>query len=184
MSGLDGATSYGCKAPAGVQCDSVSGTYHNALQNNLPSQRRSPTQDGGAMAAPTAWPRRADVQTLTTAAGPVSANDVGTSASPLRAAPRVLRLWIKPWEDADHDLNGESHVYVQVDNGRWLLDHVQHQAREAYAPVRAGRTTAAPTKSSGQAGADKSSANASIDDATPVTEALRALRGRNAPGIN
>ena len=41
LSGLDGGSSYACKAPEGVTCDSVSGTYHNALQNNLPSQRRS-----------------------------------------------------------------------------------------------------------------------------------------------
>jgi conjugal transfer pilus assembly protein TraV len=52
-------------------------------------------------------------------------------ATPLRAGPRVLRLWIKPWEDADRDLNGESLVYVQIDNGRWLVDHVQRQARDA-----------------------------------------------------
>ena len=41
LSGLDGTSSYGCKAPEGVKCDSVSGTYYNAIQNNLPSQRRS-----------------------------------------------------------------------------------------------------------------------------------------------
>ena len=39
LSGLDGSTHYACKAPDGVTCDSVSGTYANAVQNNLPSQR-------------------------------------------------------------------------------------------------------------------------------------------------
>ena len=29
-------------------------------------------------------------------------------AAPLRLAPRILRLWIKPWEDADRDLYGQS----------------------------------------------------------------------------
>ena len=33
-------------------------------------------------------------------------------------------------QDADRDLNGESLVYVQIDNGRWLVDHVQRQARD------------------------------------------------------
>ena len=41
MSGLSGSSSYACKAPDGVTCDSVSGTYANAVQNNLPSQRRT-----------------------------------------------------------------------------------------------------------------------------------------------
>jgi hypothetical protein len=39
MSGLSGSSDYACKAPDGVTCDSVSGTYANAIHNNLPSQR-------------------------------------------------------------------------------------------------------------------------------------------------
>jgi conjugal transfer pilus assembly protein TraV len=54
----------------------------------------------------------------------------------LRSGPRILRLWVKPWEDADGDLNGESVVYIQVEGGRWLVDHAQRQVRDAYAPVR------------------------------------------------
>ena len=41
FSGLDGDSKYACKAPEGVRCDSLSGNYYNAIQNNLPSQRRS-----------------------------------------------------------------------------------------------------------------------------------------------
>ena len=39
ITGLDGESKYACKAPEGVRCDSVSGTYYNALQNNLPAPR-------------------------------------------------------------------------------------------------------------------------------------------------
>ena len=39
LSGLSGTSDYACKAPEGVTCDSVSGTYANAIHNNLPSQR-------------------------------------------------------------------------------------------------------------------------------------------------
>ena len=35
ITGLDGESKYACKAPEGVRCDSVSGTYYNALQNNF-----------------------------------------------------------------------------------------------------------------------------------------------------
>src|SRR5216684_8969669 len=50
MAGVGGSAQFGCKAPVGVQCDSVSGTYYNALQQNLPSQRKGAPE---ASVAPT-----------------------------------------------------------------------------------------------------------------------------------
>ena len=47
-----------------------------------------------------------------------------------------MRLWFKPWEDADHDLYDQGYVYVQIDSGQWLIDHMQRQIRDAYAPLR------------------------------------------------
>jgi conjugal transfer pilus assembly protein TraV len=76
---------------------------------------------------------------------------------PLRSAPRILRLWFKPWEDADRDLYDQGYVYVQVDGGRWLVDHAQRAIREAYAPVRApaGRGTADAAPRGPAAGAQR-----------------------------
>jgi conjugal transfer pilus assembly protein TraV len=133
LTGLDGTSSYACKAPDGVHCESVSGTYYNALQSNLPSQRKLPSSESSPSAPPASLlPRRPAVNTSasTQTAAPLEA------PAALRSNPRVLRLWIKPWEDADHDLNGESMVYVQVDEGRWLLEHIQEQARAPYLPTR------------------------------------------------
>ncbi|KIN88333.1 type IV conjugative transfer system lipoprotein TraV [Thauera sp. SWB20] len=133
MSGLGGGSKYACKAPEGVACDSVSGTYANALHHNLPSQRarRSPAarQEESGERAP---------QATTRAAAPATAGDAGpgVAPSPLRSQARVLRLWIKPWEDADGDLYDQGYVYVQVDNGQWLIDHMQRQIRDAYAPLK------------------------------------------------
>lgn len=186
ITGLDGSSQYGCAAPEGVKCDSVSGNYYNAIQNNLPAQRnpkgtanpssltdpQSPSMGrdsgrNGASATPTAIGAAVPVE------GPAY------MAAPLRAGPRVLRLWIKPWEDADHDLNGESLVYVQVDNGRWLVDHVQRQAREPYAPIRPTRL---PTSAAGGSVTDPSQEGQSTaDDGSPINQAaqaLRALQGR------
>lgn len=126
LSGLDGSTHYACKAPDGVACDSVSGTYANAIQNNLPSQRgkRQAT-------APRAKPSKAQANGATrVAAQPL------TQAVPLRSSARILRLWIKPWEDTDLDLHDQGYVYVQVDSGQWLIDRAQRQIRDAYAPIR------------------------------------------------
>ena len=51
LTGLDGDSKYACQAPEGVRCDSMSGTYHNALRGNLPSQRRAPTGGGSCWSA-------------------------------------------------------------------------------------------------------------------------------------
>lgn len=176
ITGLDGESKYACKAPEGVRCDSVSGTYYNALQNNLPSQRRSaaPPVDTSPQAAPAG-----SAPTMLNASTRPATGDEGAAyvAAPLRAAPRVLRLWIKAWEDADRDLVGESLVYVQVDNGRWLVDHVQRQQREPFVPIRAPRQPAA-TKSAGAAGGPNGPSTTPTEDAPSLTQALRALQNR------
>jgi conjugal transfer pilus assembly protein TraV len=63
-------------------------------------------------------------------------------SAPLRSPARVLRLWIKPWEDSDGDLHSQSYVYVPIDAGRWLIDHYRAPSRAAYAPVKAPRSAA------------------------------------------
>lgn len=134
MSGLGGDSKYACKAPDGVACDSVSGTYANAIHNNLPSQRAkrstAPREDASEGNPP---------ESAVPAPSRVAASDADTvvAPGPLRSQARLLRLWIKPWEDADGDLYDQGYIYVQVDNGQWLIDHVQRQIRDAYAPLKA-----------------------------------------------
>lgn len=180
ITGLDGESKYACKAPEGVRCDSVSGTYDNALQNNLPAQRRSsaPPVDTSPQAVPPGSAPRAAPTMLNASTRPAT-GDEGAAylAAPLRAAPRVLRLWIKAWEDADRDLVGESLVYVQVDNGRWLVDHVQRQQREPFVPIRAPRPPAA-TKTAGAAAGPNGASATPTEDASSLTQALRALQNR------
>jgi len=180
ITGLDGESKYACKAPEGVRCDSVSGTYYNALQNNLPAQRRSaaPPVDTSPQASPASSAPRA-VPTVLNASTRPATGDEGAAyvAAPLRAAPRVLRLWIKAWEDADRDLVGESLVYVQVDNGRWLVDHVQRQQREPFVPIRAPRPPAA-TKSAGAPAGPNGPSTTPTEDPPSLTQALRALQNR------
>ena len=130
LSGLSGSTSYACKAPEGVTCDSVAGTYANAVANNLPGQR----QRGGVRAPP---PSVAPAHPKAPKdASPVPIADAATAAAPLRSSARILRLWFKPWEDADHDLYDQGYVYVQVDGGQWQIEHVQRQIRDRFAPLK------------------------------------------------
>jgi conjugal transfer pilus assembly protein TraV len=180
ITGLDGTSSYSCKAPEGVKCDSVSGTYYNALQNNLPSQRKSSMPAPAGNSAPP-LPSHRDALLLTAASG-TTPSRMGTTfqPAPLRAAPRVMRMWIKPWEDADRDLNGESLVYLQVDDGRWLVDHVQRQAREPFAPIRAAKLATAPSGKADANGPARPPGTSAIgaDDGTAVTQALKAVQQR------
>lgn len=154
MSGLSGSSNYACKAPDGVTCDSVSGTYANAVHNNLPSQRAR-----SAALVPTRAPTSTDVQSnLGTAAATrasLPAMDTASSLSPtpLRSSARILRLWFKPWEDADRDLYDQGYVYVQIDGGQWLIEHAQRQIREAFAPLRP------PTKATSSASDAKDGAS-------------------------
>jgi conjugal transfer pilus assembly protein TraV len=142
MSGIGGTAEYGCKAPQGVQCNSVSGNYFNALQHNLPSQRQHhPIDDASDGIASSSQPITTMKKISASDASPLS-----LAASRLRSQSRVLRLWFKPWEDADHDLVDQGFVYVQIDSGHWLIDHVQQRIRDAYAPIlppRAASTSAA-----------------------------------------
>ena len=177
ITGLDASSNYACQAPPGVQCESVSGTYANALRNNLPSQRppRAPS------AAPMTGPPAASAATRATSVPAALAPggiDGTTAVQPIRSQPRLLRLWIKPWEDADRDLHDQGYVYVQVDSGRWLVDHAQRQIRDAYAPVRPPRRPPAAAPGD-EAAAQRPQAAAG----GPAAEAQRALQAArpNAP---
>lgn len=125
MTGMETTSEYGCKAPAGVSCKSISGVYANAVQNNLPSQR---SEDGGQLGfdpVQQARPRDAQVIAATLASG-----------APLRSQSRVLRVWIAPWEDSDGDLNDQSYSYIVVDAGKWMIDHNRRNIANEFAPVR------------------------------------------------
>lgn len=147
IAGVGGSDEFGCKAPMGVRCDSVSGTYYNALQRNLPSQKKSALPD--ASTGPTLMDhvagKRATFTASATKGAPLASATVTAlmvtreGKAPLRSPPRVLRLWIKGWEDSDGDLHSQSYLYVPIDAGRWLIDHYRSPRREAYAPIKAPR---------------------------------------------
>ena len=151
MSGLGGDSKYACKAPDGVTCDSVSGTYANAVANNLPSLRKRQTARS-ATPVERQVPAPAVPRDGLPAAGGSSSQEQGSA---LRAQARYLRLWVKPWEDIDGDLYDQAHVYVQIDQGRWLIDHVQQRIREAYTPLRPPpAASSAPTTNDNAARSD------------------------------
>lgn len=125
LSGVGGSERYACKAPEGALCTSVSGVYANsahAIPLSPKSVQKKPEADGAARYG----------------AGPIAPSTLSAMPSAsIRSNPRVLRLWIAPWEDADGDLHEEAFVHVVVDAGRWLIEHVRPAARprvESVAP--------------------------------------------------
>lgn len=123
ISGLGGSERLSCKAPEGVVCTSVSGVYANATSITTRAAAVSAT------APPALYSANAVALTPDHPATP--------STTVVRASPRVLRLWIAPWEDGDGDLHEASTVHVLVDHGRWLIEHVRPVTRnriDAVAP--------------------------------------------------
>lgn len=146
LSGLDGNSTFSCKAPDGVLCSSLSGVYANALQDNLPglqSHKHTSVPDNNA-----SWnnhvPGTGEPLSTTTdkrVASPVQPRtqvpfaSVPSTGAPIRTAPKILRVWIAPWEDADGDLHDQSYLYVVADPGRWMVEHNQRQVTDRYRPA-------------------------------------------------
>lgn len=130
MSGLDANSQFACKAPDGILCESMSGIYANAQAKNLPGQRVG--HGSGRLSEPGAT---VNSGVLTR---PIE------SGTPIRSAPRLLRVWFAPWEDSDGDLHDQSYIYLPVDTGRWLIEHNRRRIQDAYRPVRLSTQTTPP----------------------------------------
>jgi conjugal transfer pilus assembly protein TraV len=149
MSAVGGDTRYGCSAPTGSQCISVSGVYANALRGSTTPSAQAWLEQP-ATNSPTTQERPQAAQQNT--AGPQS--EAESKPEPLRLPPRVLRLWVAPWEDGDGDLHEAATVHVLVDIGRWRIEHVRPSAPRdlgaAKTPARAEAPGTPVTASSPQ----------------------------------
>jgi len=117
LSGVGGADGYACKAPEGAMCTSVSGVYANSAQG-MPRPAKPPE-----IKSPSAAPAIYGASSI------APGRPAPAPSASIRSNPRVLRLWVAPWEDADGDLHEEALVHVVVDTGRWLIEHVRPVSR-------------------------------------------------------
>jgi conjugal transfer pilus assembly protein TraV len=165
LSGVGGSPTYACKAPAGAQCTSVSGVYANAGQGARQLLGSDAPRAVGSAALGTA------ASTTPTLSPPAALAAVpATTPAALRSAPRVLRLWIAPWEDSDGDLHEASTVHVLIDHGRWLIERVRpapRGPRMGVTPPAAVGTSPAGTPPGGQAQGISPRANPSLDQPEP-----------------
>jgi len=83
MVGLDAQKSFSCKAPPGISCSSLSGVYANAVADNLP---------GSTTKQVTVYGKNDQGKSNVLGGAP-------TTGTPVMSVPKVLRVWIAPWED-------------------------------------------------------------------------------------
>ena len=115
LAGCASGPKYACGTPEGVTCLPVSAVYASSSGAtpalvDAASGEEVPTEGGTEAVA-----NRSRAE----AARPVVATV--QPGEPILTAPRVLRLWIAPWEDAAGDLHDETFLYLRIDDGRWTL---------------------------------------------------------------
>jgi conjugal transfer pilus assembly protein TraV len=124
---------------------SVTGIEANARANNLPSLRSKEVVRQGEMGEDS----RSEAQ-LDDAPKPIvygtgyeqgervspAAMEPPYSGVPLRTQPRVLRIWMAPFEDAEGDLHDQKYFYITIHSGRWVLEanqvNIQQQFKHVY----------------------------------------------------
>jgi conjugal transfer pilus assembly protein TraV len=141
MSGLDAQTSFSCKAPAGVSCQSISGTYSNSTQDNLPfQQNRKNGGDANASAVPAGPTEQKSAPNVVKSPDKIaklSPKDMAAmnSGMPIRQAPLVLRVWVSPYEDEQNDLHDQAYFYTMVHSGKWLIEANRSAISNQFRPV-------------------------------------------------
>lgn len=121
--GVDSESHFKCKAPEGIGCSSLSGTYANAQEDNLPGApvKKSAIFGKGGEKARTI----AGAASTITGAAP-------TTGTPIMSAPVVLRIWVAPWEDGRKVLHDQAYLYAVVDPGHWQIEHTKKRISEQY----------------------------------------------------
>ncbi|WP_186019478.1 type IV conjugative transfer system lipoprotein TraV [Burkholderia gladioli] len=190
FSGYDASSSFACKAPEGVLCNSMSGIYANAMAHNLPEQRVHTGSGATTNVTLGSYAKDVDAGYSTSGASRGTLAAVGAapmgilpraldSGAPVRTASREMRIWFAPWQDADADLHDQEYVYLIVDSGHWSIAHNQERIRAAFRPVMPPIAVAAPAGSDGKA--SNTGANA---DSVPsaASNADRVMQGILTPG--
>ena len=104
---------YACAGLEGGGCTTVAETY-------------LATSDPGW--ADTRSTQRAD--TASAAQGSVERAQGGSVASglkplapgqPILSQPRVLRLWVRHWEDLDQDLHAGGYIFIRITDAEWMV---------------------------------------------------------------
>lgn len=130
--GLDADDKFACKAPDGVSCKSVSGVYANAIENNLPGQRRDGLLGNVIDDKVTTDATSNQTSTVKPTMARTLHHEAPTEGSPLRSEVKQLRIWIAPFEDKEGILHDQKFVYAITDTGQWMIERSKESIRNQY----------------------------------------------------
>lgn len=100
---------YGCPAPDGVTCQSMTDVYHGARSPG--KEAKKDTQDD--------YPFRPEVL---------------SGSVPVRKAPKVIRIWLAPWVDEDEDLHQPGYIYAELPVKKWAIGEYPVEIRQNSGP--------------------------------------------------
>ena len=196
LSGLDAKKEFACPAPVGVLCEDMSQIYARTQNGTLPSQlarveqsQKEQNQKSTTPDRPTAPPQGSSTTPVASVA-PVTTTKPLYSGMPIRSTPKVLRVWINAWVDAEGDLHDQSFLYVMVSQGAWQVDHNRRRIMDTYGPVQAPEKRAVPktTPSPGARGPNGESSSVvgsyrdqALSGATMITPGMVLPGGEAAP---
>lgn len=124
------ATSYGCKGhPNDPICKSAVESYKatEGPKTVNPSASKEEAQPAPLAAAPSGQK---------TSGGPTEIAPRMEDPTAIRTAPKVMRIWIAPWEDADGDLQAPSYVFTELEPRRWVIGKPHEVSRPLLKPLQ------------------------------------------------
>lgn len=102
---------FSCKEKIdGVTCNSITSTYNKEVNGELTKKGKKKKNGARAVALED---KDADIVKA------IQLHD----GKPLRVPPKIVRIWICPWEDSDGDLHQPEYIFSEISDkkGRWLF---------------------------------------------------------------
>lgn len=135
-----GKSEFSCKAPDGVSCQSVSGVYANAIDNNLPSQHEGAqivknehyfdSDEVGGFEIKDEGDKKVINKVRGKLVKPPSM--VNYQGQEILKNEKVMRITVFPWKDEDKVLHDKSYVYMIVEDSEWKKPHTTEGSKTPY----------------------------------------------------
>lgn len=120
------APRYACKekiSELGEGCKKISEVYEEKMIGTEPQRKEEGKEEKKKSKKKEEKREGKAEQKVPTEATEVVRNLAYEEEKPVRLPPRVIRIWIAPWEDSDGDLHQSSFIYSEISpkRGRWLF---------------------------------------------------------------
>lgn len=142
-----GNSEFGCTGlPEGISCMSARKVYELTEQPGpVRADPRSEDEDGGESK------RQADQNLIErhnqirpdgtrSSAGSqghiLNASPVRNTPLPIRTQPKVMRIWVAPWESVDGDLHASGQIFSEIEARRWNVGTAETAAAPTLTPLQ------------------------------------------------